>query len=472
VKPPNNNSAGASAQTARLISIDFAKGSRNFLHLGGGVYRDPRTSNLYENPKIDGRRTWRKLQANTHKFALKELRKRRSDQELAKLGLAIDPYKRTADKSVAALCQFYIDQGCPKRNRAEARTGRLLLEERRRAEMLAKWPGAKKSAREITPEDWATSYYPWRKKSIRTARSASATAETGDRQIDKELITLSNIFHFAIVNRSKTGIETNPITSNDHEFPRFRKSSSVRHCRDAMPRTGNELHAIARFLFESGTRSEVLGWFELLTARIGHRAEAMTKLRIDATGNEPGSISNSPEGRKLHLHRSTTHKGTCGHIDIDPDFQECLDAHRAWLWRRHPNSPWYFPSPADPAKPIGPAALTHALDRVCAALGLPKRTTHGLRAFRVNVLRSQGKSDAEVALAIGQKTAGKLIVEVYGEGLSYKLTWMPTEGPPAWVRDHHSLPSPDLERYIQPDLPLPRMLVQGELPLGTPIRPA
>jgi hypothetical protein len=461
MKQDDRNNGASAAAHARVIAIDFTKPKReSYQHLGGGVYKDPRNGNLYENPKIDGRYTWRKLQANTHKFALKELRKKRSDQAMAKLGLAIDPYKRSDDQTISQICNFYIAGKLGAGSGRHASGKRETAQERTRAETIARWSGAKKPAKELTPEDWLA-YYQWRKKTI---RGAGKHPERGDRQIDKERITLSNIFRYAVDHQSKTGVTKNPVNSEEQPFPRFRKSASVKHCRDAMPRTGDELHTTARFFLESGPRSEVLGWFELFTAGIGHRAEAMTRLRIDAGEKEPGAVADG----KLYLYRSTTSKGTYGHRDLDPDFEEMMAAHRAWHWRRHPGSPWYFPSPEDPTKPISPAALTHAFDRVCKALGLPKRTTHGLRAFRVNVLRGEGLTDPEVAIRVGQKTHGKLIVEVYGEGLDYKLTWRPTKGPPAWVKDDLSIPPPEIARYIQSDLPLPRLLVQGELPFRRP----
>jgi hypothetical protein len=50
----------------------------------------------------------------------------------------------------------------------------------------------------------------------------------------------------------------------------------------------------------------------------------------------------------------------------------------------------------------------------------------------VNVQRSKGKPDSEIALRIGHRTGGKLIVQVYGEILPYKLTWSPEDVEPAW----------------------------------------
>jgi hypothetical protein len=50
----------------------------------------------------------------------------------------------------------------------------------------------------------------------------------------------------------------------------------------------------------------------------------------------------------------------------------------------------------------------------------------------VNVLRSDGIEDHEIALRIGQKSAGKMIVDVYGERRPDKIGFLPMKGPPAW----------------------------------------
>jgi hypothetical protein len=58
--------------------------------------------------------------------------------------------------------------------------------------------------------------------------------------------------------------------------------------------------------------------------------------------------------------------------------------------------------------------------REVTLLGLPHGHAHGtLRAPSANILRGRGLSDAEIALRIGHKTGGQLIVDVYGEGLEH-----------------------------------------------------
>ena len=63
--------------------------------------------------------------------------------------------------------------------------------------------------------------------------------------------------------------------------------------------------------------------------------------------------------------------------------------------------------------------------RVCAKLEIPKCSPHGLRSYFVNVLRSQGVSDSEIALRIGHKSGGRLFVDVYGEILPHRLPFLP-----------------------------------------------
>jgi integrase len=164
---------------------------------------------------------------------------------------------------------------------------------------------------------------------------------------------------------------------------------------------------------------------------IGQRTQEILRLRMDAkTRFDPGFV----KGNHLFLYQSLTHKGTFGYADLHAALRECLAAHRAWHESRYPggSSPWYFPSPEDKAKCVHGDSLGHALRRVTKAMGIPHRTPHGLRSFFVNVLRSQGKTDAEIALRIGHRSGGHLIVEVYGEILPHKLSWLPENGDPAW----------------------------------------
>ncbi|MEW6304848.1 MAG: hypothetical protein AB1705_15340 [Verrucomicrobiota bacterium] len=384
-----------------------------------GVWVDPRTGNFYWRPFHQGRQTWAKLDAKTPRRAELEVAKLKVDLALSKKGLAANPLVRT--KSLAELCDFYLKLGCPKRSGAR-RAGVQLKKEETRVAWLKKWPGARHSASRVTPET-CVDYHTWRKNHIDRGTGPGA----GDRVIDLELVTLSNIFRCAVQHARQTGIVTNPIRD---ERRKFRLQEDVAHCRDFQPQSGDELHALARYLFQS-PKSEVLGWLCLFQSMIGQRVSEMLRLRIDAKTREHAGFV---ENRKLWLYRSKTHKGTFPYADIHSALDACMQAHRRWLADRYPKARWFFPSPDDPTQPVGAEALSHALARVAGAVGQGHRTSHGLRSFFVNVLRSMGKSDAEIALRIGQKSGGQLIVTVYGEILPIKLGWLPKEkgAEPAW----------------------------------------
>lgn len=396
-----------------VIAVDFSK--RRRLHaLGGGLYLIPGREGFYARPVCKGRQRERKLKSLTERAARAELGKLLHAIARFEAGLDKDPFAE-AGQSLDSLCQLYLDLGCPLR-RGQARTGAALQREQGIVAWVRRWPGARRPAAYFTMEDCAR-YRKWR-VSVRTRQ-----ASTGDRAADLELATLSNIFRCAARRTSLTGISVNPIA---HDRPRFRDTRLVAHCRDKMPRSGDELHALAHYHFDGGRRLEVFGWLILLTAITGHRIGAMMKLRVDAVCKEPGWATKD----RIYLWRSESHKATAGHVDLTADEQQCLTAFQAWHQRRFPKSPWYFPG-RNPSKPLDAGALTHRLPDVARALGQGHRTAHGLRAFRVNVLRSRGLSDDHVALLVGHKSPA-MIRDVYGEGLDYKLEFMPKEIAPAW----------------------------------------
>jgi integrase len=163
----------------------------------------------------------------------------------------------------------------------------------------------------------------------------------------------------------------------------------------------------------------------------GLRRHEVLKLSMDAkSADDPGFT----DSRCLYFPRSDTHKGVAQFCRLHPALRVGIRAHHAWHQMRFSESPWWFPSPIAPESCVDIGALSHGLVRACKLLKLPRRTTHGLRSYYVNVLRSQKVSDAEIALRIGQKTAGKLIVDVYGEFRNQTLTWIPRQGPAAWAR--------------------------------------
>lgn len=414
--------------------IDFAKAARNaarrFESLGHGLYR--RKGKFYERPRIHGKQTWRVLQSVTERRARIEMGKNKSDHALATIGRAIDPYSKNHAATVASICDFYIKHNCPRRN-GEPRDGKKLEYENWIVENLKSFFN-QKLANTVTHEDLAD-YHKWR--TARTKRGA------GHRQVDIELVTLSNIYRFAVRNARKTGVTTNPIGSDREKYS---KPNTVRHCRQCQPENGDELHALANYLFND-PHSEVLGWQLLFEAMIGHRTKEILQLRTDAKkAYEPGflqkhkcappSIPRQVELGKtslLYLYNSDSAKGTYPFVMIHRALNECLKAHANWKVRRFSESPWFFPSRKNQKNHVDKHSLTRALARITPAMGLPHRTSHGMRSYFVNVLRSNGVPDFEIALMVGQKTGGREIVDVYGKIPAGKLTWVPVKNhPPAW----------------------------------------
>ena len=167
--------------------------------------------------------------------------------------------------------------------------------------------------------------------------------------------------------------------------------------------------------------------------------------RRQVANKDPRTDVSRPEERGFntgeHLWRylSTTHKETAALAKIGPELRECHAVQSTWKADNNPLNRWFLPSPRSADKPADKSSSQHALASGSANLGLPKRTAHGLRSYYVNVLRSKGVADSEIALRIGHKTAGKLIVETYGEILPIKLEWVSTKKDPAWI--HGNMPS-------------------------------
>lgn len=380
-----------------------------------GIYRRA-SGELFERPWVAGVRTWRRLDSRTIREAVLELAKRRADQALSARGLAANPYGARAVSTVADLLARYVEAGCPKRN-ARPRTGKQLAEEKRRTELLSEFFGSRAAASIELPD--CEAYHAWRVKGVTRGR--------GDRSVDLELTTLSAAFRWAVRYSSATGIRSNPLAQ---DRGRFVRAETVRHARDCQPAGAEELHRLAEYLFDSEA-SAPLGWLLLFQSMTGRRVNELVALRTDATGPAvPGFV----DSRCLWFERKRSHKGAAGFIRLHPALRQAIAAHRAWKAARFPASPWYFPGNRNQgAKHVDKSSLTHALGRACQVLKIPHRTSHGLRSYFVNVLRSQRIPDHEIALLIGQTSGGRLIVDVYGELRPDRIAWLPRKGEPAWA---------------------------------------
>lgn len=392
------------------------KTAKLWTRVAPGIYRY-KTGTLYERPVINGRPTWRKLTADGLKLAKQELAAKRTDQTRARLGLAVDPYQG-GEKTVGELCQDYLRAGCPDRQR-RPKAGTQLDQERSRLNILLEWwasirPGELNIGR-------CDAYADFRMGQVLESRGT-----TGARAVDLELNTLHNAFKHAV----RSGqLRFDPLA---FERPAYCASGQVRHCRDCAPKSGDELHAHARFFFER-PETEVLGWQLLFEALTGCRTSEALSLRMDAADQgEPGFIADGV----LWLARA---KGGCNNfLRIHDALANCLRNFAVWRRRRFDDGGavgWWFPR-SDGQKLENNAlsrGLKHSAVSVCQ--GEP-RTSHGLRSFYVTVRRCQGANDGQIAIELGQRTGPSLITKVYGDSVPGKLDWLPANNSeaPSWER--------------------------------------
>jgi integrase len=429
---------------SQILSVDFSASPRGHLRrVADGIFQvhqrtgsafvvpETERERFWVKPYFDGRRHTFRLHARHLRGARLEWGKKSAELAMYKAGLGLNPFARAL--RFAELFRRYEAAGCPKRKDAP-RVGKGLANERAHLARLARWWGQREISR-ISLAD-LRAYRGWRLSHVRAG-------SIGDRAVDLELTALRSAVGWARRQPGALGLQQDPLPS---PWPRFHAAEIVRHCRDCQPRSGDDLHRLAALLF-AVPESEVLGWQCLMEALTGQRTHELLRLRWDAKSRaDPGWIEFSSEGRPklLWLFRSASHKGTAGFAQCHAALADCLVALRAWHRDRYgtvAQAPWFFPSPLDPHCVVWPQSLGKALARACAVLGLPRVTPHGLRSYFVNALRSQERadgtrrfSDAEIALRIGHKTGGRLIVDVYGEVLPESLSFLPAEQPPAWIQ--------------------------------------
>lgn len=374
-----------------------------------GVYQHP-NGHFVGRFYVQGREIKRKLFAIRLPEAKAEHKQVSQDLNLVARGRA----ERTPQvQTIGQLLEFYIAGDCPKAGAPEEkRTGRQLGDEQAKVRRL-------RAFFEDRPLDLKASI-------LRQYKEFRLDQGSGTRAVDLELTTLSVAFKFAMLYDDKTGVEHNPMVTCRQTFHNTRL---VKHAREFQPKNAAELHRIAEWFFiHDRPESHVLGWRVLVQALTGMRSHEPLPMRWDAQNeNQPGYMHRNDGGLKLFIHRGKG--GVFPYVDIHPALEECIEALRAWNEQYAHNSPWWFPGFRGPG-PVTNSALHRKMPQMCRRLKLPKRTSHGLRSYFVNVLRSQGVSDHEIALRIGQQSGGKLIVAVYGEISPVKIDWEVDE--PAW----------------------------------------
>jgi integrase len=384
--------------------------------LGGGLYRDERKGVFWVRPWIGGKRTWRMLDAKTERYAHEELRAKFTAHSRAQSGLAYNSPFQTDRETLADIANLYVLAGCPDK-RLQPRGEEFCAVEKDRLKHLLPFFGAFTLEQIRLP--LLPKYQEWR-----VARREK-TWFSGNRSVDVELVTLSNVLSYAVaidrldVNRIRTG------------RPKFRRAADVSHSRERAIQTGDELHKLAAYFFKS-SKSEAMGWLLLFSAMTGCRNKELRRLRLDAKSiDEPGYIENG----FLFIRRAKS--GLNPWINLENGFGEMVESFLQWHQTRFPNSPWFFPG-RTPMEPLQKDSFRHALYRGCEACGLIRSSPHGLRSFFVTKRRSDGVSDVQIAAEIGDRTVA-LISQTYGDVPpnwfgKKQLSFYPSEGEPAWVQ--------------------------------------
>jgi integrase len=260
-------------------------------------------------------------------------------------------------------------------------------------------------------------------------------AKGGTRTVETELTQLSVVLTWAC---QEGLIPFNPLHKTK---PKFRRESEVQHCTEFMPRDAETFHNLARKAFQS-TRSEVFGWQILLEGITGCRTHEITKLPRHAENGQPGYF----DEKRLYIKRGKG--GRFNFIQMTPYLHQVLVLCRQWGDMMFPHSKHLLPG-RDGISVVSNTGLAHWLKRQHEKYGEKKYTSHGMRAFFVRVMRSQGIAgleengqsiDEEIAKRLGHApgTGATLVQKTYGENESgwcggKELDFIPKKDAPAWV---------------------------------------
>ena len=269
-------------------------------------------------------------------------------------------------------------------------------------------------------------YHTWRVERTNKAKAANVT---GSRSAECELAALSSCLNWSALCGH---IRTNPISNNR---PRFVCESDIHHCTEFMPADDEEFHTLAKEFFKS-PQSEVLGWQTLLEGLTGCRTSEVIKMMIHTNHKAPKEKDRVGAFNEKCLWINRLKGGCEPWVVMHRPLHDALVECRHWVRHRYPYSKYYLPG-REGIMPVGKNSLSHGLTRICNKLGLPNRTSHGLRAYYVRVLRSQGISDSEISKRLGHKSGVQLVEKVYGKAEpgfagERELDFLPANGVPAW----------------------------------------
>ena len=357
------------------------------------------TGRFWARFPVNGRYTTKLLKAVTKRDAIKEAQ------------------DATADRGddFAALAELYVQSGCLTRKQKFKRPGdAFIADETTRAAKLAEYFG-KLPVSEVNDLLQIPKYAKWRLRQFSDGR--------GTRAVDKEVQTLSNVINYAVFGTKQERI--NFIMSNR---PRYHVVKSPSRAR--MPESADVIHQLADYFLTASQsdgralRSEVFGWMLLFQMFMGTRTSELLPMRLNAKPDEAGARVNG----WMHLGRRSK-SGINPYAQIYPEFAALLECFDRWHADRFPKSPEYFPGVDGP---LDETSYSKAVARAARKLGLPHITPHGFRSYCATKHLRDGKTHAEVAGIIGDKTAA-LIGSTYADAPGgAKLFWLPKQGLPAW----------------------------------------
>jgi len=244
--------------------------------------------------------------------------------------------------------------------------------------------------------------------------------------VNRELNTLNNACKWAA--RSEL-IMFNPIADR----PNYQPASAVKHCREFMPHSADELHQSAALLFEHPD-TVVLGFQMIGEAYSGLRTKEFFKWGTEHFG------SLTPDGEYVNVWRCKNQHSVNPYCRNHEGLKAFFAAYAAWKKANHPNSPHFLPSSRTDG-PVCQTALSRALRRLAPKMKR-RLKPHGTgRAFYVLIRRSQGAKDEVIAFELGHMSNGACIRSTYGgvpeewlTGKAPNYSWLPTKNPLAWAK--------------------------------------
>ena len=347
---------------------------------------------IYARVRDKGRRTWKSTQTENPSDARKWLRKWKHDGWALRNGFEPDGVVLQHGRiTVGELARTYVEAGHPRRHGKKS-VCTIRHEINWLRPLRANF--ADRPASSLTLAD-CYKYHEWRMNGgyvvTYKLRGHEQTLRTkgGDRAVDLELTTLSNVLDFGV---QRGLLKSNPIVRRG----RFTSTENIRHCREVAP-DPKGLQKIIGWL--RGRNETAVADLVAFLAYSGLRIGEALPLRWEAVNLAEGLVNVQREKR-----------GVNPWVAITPDLETLL-----LEMKERAASALLFPSPFDGSKPREASAVRHRLLAACKEEKLRRVTPHGLRSYFVTQARQCGLTDAEIAALIGDKTGPAIIAQTYGD---------------------------------------------------------